>query len=247
MAAGKNTIVVTGAGSGIGRAVALELAAAGHGVVLVGRRQAPLAETAAAGGPASSVAAVDVRDGAALREALGSHGSLAGVVACAGIGGPNAPGEQDRFHELVETNLLGTYNTLRAFEPWAAPAARAVVVSSILARIGVGGYTGYCASKAGLLGLVRAFAIEWAPKGHEINAIAPGWVETDMATQGLTGMAEALGITLSQARERALGEVPLGRMSTPAEIARVIAWMLSPASRGMTGHTLDVNNGAFMA
>jgi len=121
------------------------------------------------------------------------------------------------------------------------------VISSILARLGVPGYSGYCASKAGLLGLVRSFAAELAERGVQVNALLPGWVETDMAREGLEGMARADAISLSEARARALSAVPLRRMSTPEEIAGVVAWLLSPDGRGLTGACLDVNNGAVMS
>ena len=88
-----------------------------------------------------------------------------------------------------------------------------VVVSSILARIAVPGYTGYSASKAGLLGLVRSLAAELAPQNVQVNAICPGWVDTDMAWQGLDGLAEAIGGTRDDAYREAMQEVPLGRMS----------------------------------
>ena len=90
-----------------------------------------------------------------------------------------------------------------------------VVISSILARIAVPGYTGYSASKAGLLGLVRSLAAELAPDNVQVNAICPGWVDTDMAWQGLDLLAEAIGGTREQAYEQAMSEVPLRRMSQP--------------------------------
>jgi len=96
-------------------------------------------------------------------------------VANSGLGGPNEPGPDDRFDDLVTTNLNGTYRSIRAFESHLAPGPEArhvVVIASILARIGVPGYTGYCASKAGLLGLVRSFAAELAPANVQVNPSA---------------------------------------------------------------------------
>lgn len=248
--------LVTGAGTGIGRAIAARLAADGALVSLSGRRRGPLeavaSEIEAAGGRARAVPA-DIRDEAsvkaAVRSCVAAFGPLRGVIANAGVGGPNEPGAHDRFNDLVQTNLIGTYQTLRAAQPHLAPGPSArhmVVVASILGRIGVSGYTGYCASKAGLFGLVRAMAHELAADGVRVNAVAPGWVETDMAWEGLDGMAAAMEITREQAHAIAMQAVPLGRMSQPAHIAGMIAWLVSEDGAGVTGQGLDMNNGAWM-
>jgi NAD(P)-dependent dehydrogenase (short-subunit alcohol dehydrogenase family) len=121
-----------------------------------------------------------------------------------------------------------------------------VVEYSILARIGVPGYTGYCASKAGLLGLVRALAMELAPREVQVNAVCPGWVDTDMAWEGIDGMAAGLGTTRAEALAAAMADVPLGRMSRPEDVAGLVSWLLSPDARGVTGQALDMNNGAWM-
>jgi NAD(P)-dependent dehydrogenase (short-subunit alcohol dehydrogenase family) len=119
-------------------------------------------------------------------------------------------------------------------------------MASILARIGVPGYTGYCASKAALTGLARALACELAPKGVQVNAVAPGWVDTDMAQEGIAGMAQALGITPAEAHAEAMKAVPLGRMGHPEDVAGLVAWLLSPDARGVTGQVIDMNGGAWM-
>jgi NAD(P)-dependent dehydrogenase (short-subunit alcohol dehydrogenase family) len=163
-------------------------------------------------------------------------------VANAGVGGPNAPGDGDRWDDIVQTNLYGTYWCVRAAAPHLSDGGRIVVTSSILARIGVPGYTAYCASKAGLLGLVRSLAAELAPRRIQVNAICPGWVNTDMAWQGL----DAIGVGRERAFEEAMREVPLRRMSEPSEIAGTVAWLLSDDAVGVTGQAIDHNNGAFM-
>ena len=254
--------VVTGAGTGIGRAVALRLASEGARLSLLARDASKLAATAGEirvqGGPQALALPLDIRDRAAVErcfaEAREKQGPIRALVANSGIGGPNAPetsrgGPVDRFEDLVATNLNGTYACLRAAEKHLATGAEArhmVVISSILARIGVAGYTGYCASKAGLLGLVRALAMELAPANVQVNAVCPGWVDTDMAREGIEGMARAMQRTAAEARAIAMQDVPLGRMSAPEDVAGVVAWLLSPDARGVTGQGIDVNGGAWM-
>jgi NAD(P)-dependent dehydrogenase (short-subunit alcohol dehydrogenase family) len=196
---------------------------------------------------------LDIRDRDAVDAAFGAaaaaNGPIHALVANSGIGGPNDPGDGDRFYDLVQTNLIGTYDCVRAAQRnLARPPGRRdiVIVSSILARIPVPGYTGYSASKAGLLGLVRSLAAELAPEEVQVNAICPGWVATDMAREGIGLMAEGIGISYDEAYERAMSEVPLRRMSEPEEIAGTVAWLLSPDARGVTGQAIDHNGGAFM-
>lgn len=247
-------VLVTGAGSGIGRAIAQRLDRDGYSLTLVGRRPGALAETAEGLHGQPVLAPADVTDGEALSAAfdagVSAHGPLFALVANAGVGGANGPGADDRFDELVGTNLTGSYLSMRAAETHLAPVGdaspRIVAIASILARIGVPGYTGYCASKAGLLGLVRAMALELVPKGVRVNAICPGWVETDMAWEGLDGMATAMGITREEAHALAMRDVPIGRMGKPGEIAGLVAWLLGPDSEGVTGTAIDANGGAWM-
>jgi NAD(P)-dependent dehydrogenase (short-subunit alcohol dehydrogenase family) len=245
-------VVVTGAGRGIGRAIALRLARDGARLSLFARGEGALAETAAEIGGAF-VRGLDIRDGAqvdrAFAAAADANGPIHGLVANSGLGGPNEPGDGDRFFELVQTNLVGTYHCVRAAERRLAPGPErrdVVVIASILARIGVAGYTGYCASKAALLGLTRSLAAELAPQDVQVNAICPGWVDTDMAWEGIDLMADAMGVARAGGYAEAMREVPLGRMSAPEDIAGTVAWLLSPDARGVTGQAIDQNGGAFM-
>ena len=251
-------VVVTGAGSGIGRAVAQRLAKDGYAVSLMGRTQASLTETRAMlqerGGVEARVVLCDIRDQGdvqrAFQEAKEELGPLFALVANAGIGGANAPGPDDRFEDLVATNLNGSYYSLRAAEQHLEPGPAGrhlLVVSSILARFGVPGYTGYCASKTALLGLVRALAMELASDNVQVNALCPGWVNTQMARDGIQGIADAMGTEYDVAYAEAMRAVPFGRMSEPEHIAGMVAWLLGPDAVGVTGQALDMNNGAFMS
>jgi NAD(P)-dependent dehydrogenase (short-subunit alcohol dehydrogenase family) len=244
-------IVVTGAGRGIGKAIALRLARDGATLSLLARGTDALTQTAQEIGGAFTHH-VDIRDEqsvrAAFEAAAAANGPIGALVANSGIGGPNEAGAEDRFFDLVQTNLVGTYYCVRAAERRLAQDGRRdiVVISSILARIPVPFYTGYSASKAGLLGLVRSLAAELAPRDVQVNAICPGWVDTDMAWEGIGLMAEGMGISRDEAYERAMSEVPLRRMSEPADIAGTVAWLLSADARGVTGQAIDQNGGAFM-
>jgi NAD(P)-dependent dehydrogenase (short-subunit alcohol dehydrogenase family) len=246
-------VVVTGAGRGIGKAIALRLARDGARLSLFARGGDALRTTAGEIGGAF-VRAVDIREARQVDDAFAAaaeeNGPIHALVANSGSGGPNEPGANDRFDDLVATNLVGTYRCIRAAQRSLAegPARRdIVVISSILARIAVPGYTGYSASKAGLLGLVRSLAAELAAENVQVNAICPGWVDTDMAWEGIGLMAEEMGIASDAAYDAAMQEVPLRRMSQPEDIAGTVAWLLSADSRGVTGQAIDQNGGAFVS
>jgi 3-oxoacyl-[acyl-carrier protein] reductase len=250
---GGRSVVVTGAGSGIGRAIALRLSAEGARVALVGRRRALLEDVAAEAKGETLVATADVREraqvDAAFAAAAARFGPLHALVANAGVGGPNHPGPGDRWDEVVRTDLDGTYFCVRAFERALAtgPEPRhCVVMSSCLARFGVPGHTAYCAAKAGLLGLVRALALEWAERNVLVNAICPGWTDTEMARLGMRAIADETGESFEAARRGALELVPTKRMSEPEEIAALVSFLLGPGGRSFTGQALDPNGGSWM-
>ena len=248
-------IVVTGAGTGIGRAIARRLGRDGASVTLLARDGARLEAVASTIEGPTYVAACDIRDRARVGKAFAGStrrlGPVHGLVACSGLGGSNdGDPKTDRFDDLVATNLNGTYYCCRAAIEHLAPGPEArhlVVISSILARIAVPKYTGYSASKAGLLGLVRSFAAELGEENVQVNAICPGWVDTDMAWEGLDGIAATTGGRRREDAYRdAMRAVPLGRMSQPDDIAGTVAWLFSPDARGVTGQAIDQNGGAWV-
>lgn len=250
---GRN-IVVTGAGSGIGKALARRLVREGARVGLLGRTRAKVEHLQNSLGDATHAVEVDVRDREAVDRAFYAvakkFGHLHAVIANAGVAGANSPqAPVDRWDEIVRTNLDGTYFTLRAFEKVmdrAAPVRHAVAISSCLARFGVAGGTAYCASKAGVLGLVRAFAAEWAPQTILVNAICPGWVETPMMERRMQEIAEETRKSPSDTMQEMLGQTLLGRMTEPDEIADLVVFLLSAGGRSFTGQSFDPNNGVWM-
>ena len=247
-------IAVTGAGSGIGRAIALRLSERGAAVALMGRTAATLEAVAAeATGPARVVVA-DVVDRSAVDAAFArvsrELGPLHGVIANAGIGGPNDPtADEDSWDAVIRTNLDGSYHAFRSFFRHRARdggACHAIAISSCVARFGVPGISAYSAAKAGQLGLVRSLAAEWGPHGILVNAICPGWVETQMAVDRMTEIGELEGEPYEATREKLIGELPLQRISEPGEIAGLVEFLLSPAAVAFTGQAFDPNNGAWM-
>jgi 3-oxoacyl-[acyl-carrier protein] reductase len=245
-------IVITGAGSGIGRSIAETLAERGYSLILLGRNLKNLESTKSLlkNSVQHQCHTCDIRSSEAIRKALENVPSLYGLIANAGIGGENQYGEQDRWREIMDTNLTGTYQTIQECIPLIkkdpAPFKKIIIISSILARLGVPGYSAYCASKAGLLGLTRSLATEFSGDGILVNALCPGWVNTEMAQEGLQGFANALNVSKDEAYKEAMKQVPLGKMSQPEEVAKLVAFLISEEQTSFTGQTLDINNGALM-
>jgi ketoreductase len=113
----------------------------------------------------------------------------------------------------------------------------------VLGKFGVPGYAAYCASKSGLIGLTRALAQELAGRGITVNAICPGWVDTEMARRGMETQAEKLNISFEEFRQRALSVVPIGRMLEPSEIADLAVYLASEAASGLTGQAISLCGG----
>ena len=248
------TVLVTGAGSGIGRAISRCLSKNGYSLILLGRKQDNLETTrnSLECPDQHQCISCDIRLPKDITKALEKSkiNSLYALVANAGIGGENSYSSDDRWNEIIDTNLTGTYNTIQECLPYLkrskAPFKKIVILASILARLGVPGYSAYCASKAGLLGLNRSLAAELAQEKILVNALCPGWVDTKMAHEGLQAFSEALKISKEKAFEQAMTDVPLGKMSQPDEIAQFTAFLISDAQTSITGQTLDINNGAMM-
>ena len=257
------SILITGAGSGIGRATALKAAESGYRVVLVGRRPVPLEEThRALSGDNHVVMSCDVADRVAFQEglvkSLGEPGSgaspLVAVFANAGIGGSNhyEDGEAlDRWGAIMRANVTGVYVTLNACKPYLLASGQqvthAVATSSVLARFGVPNQSAYVTSKTAVLGLVRSLAAEWGPDGILVNALCPGWVETEMARESIQRMADSQGLSFAECMAQQCAMLPTGRMSSPEDMADVVLWMVSEKQKSMTGQGLDVNNGSWMS
>lgn len=244
--------VVTGAGSGIGRATASRLLDEGYEVVAIGRRGETLQQTAddLTGGERFRPLVVNVTDGEALAGALEGIGRVCTVVANAGICQTawldDAHADQV-WKDVLEVNLDGVWNTFRAVLPVLEDGAHAVVVSSGLGKLGRAGYGAYTASKHGVLGLVKCLAAELASRRITINAVCPGWVATDMAETDLLRAASRSGSSVEEIRQAALAGIPLGRFVDPDEVAALICWLLSDNAAAVTGQAYNISCGEFFA
>lgn len=251
------TIIITGAGTGIGAATADRLA--GHenlSLILIGRRKEKVEEVRARLSRSEQhvALAADVADKDSFSSALASADidsrNVIGIFANAGIGGDNHYGDDDKWDDIIRINLTGTYISVMECLPHLKSSEQEytniVITSSCLARFGVPFHSAYCASKTGLLGLTRSLAVEHGEAGILVNAICPGWVETEMAKDSIGRIARDMGTTYDEAFDMAVNEVPLKKMSQPDEIAAMAEFLLLNKEVSMTGQAIDVNNGSFM-
>ena len=248
-------VLVTGGGRGIGRAIALSFADPGGIVAIAARTRSELDDTAreiAARGARPIALTVDVTDEDAVARAFceirAITPSVDVVVNNAGVGGGQPLDKSDTasWRRILDTNVLGTFFVTREAVPMLSDGGRVINMSSVLGRFGVPGYTAYCASKHAVIGFTRALALELVRRGITVNAICPGWVETDMAVQGMQGGAKATGVTFEEFRARAIGAVPIGRIIEPAEVANLVRFLASPQAAAITGQTYNICGGQSM-
>lgn len=249
------TAIVTGGGRGIGRAIAVALGVRGTMVVVVGRTRRDLAAAArdvTARGGEALVVTMDVSDAISVGRAVSKirravrHVDV--LVNNAGVGGgtPIVESSVDEWRRIVDTNLVGPYLVSRAVVPIMRDGGRIVNVASVLGRFGVSGYTAYCASKHGVIGFTRALALELVDRKITVNAVAPGWVDTEMAAAGMHQGAEANGWTFETFREHALAAVPIKRIIAPAEVASLVSFLCAADASAITGQTYNICGGQTM-
>jgi NAD(P)-dependent dehydrogenase (short-subunit alcohol dehydrogenase family) len=250
-----STVLVTGGGRGIGRAIALAFSEPGSTVAIAARTAADLEATGAEiskRGARPVLLTVDVRDEASvdggfehLRRAIDR---LDVLVNNAGVGGgqPVEQADPGDWRRVLDTNVFGTFLVTRRAVPLLRDGGRVINMSSVLGRFGVPGYTAYCASKHAVIGFTRALALELVTRRITVNALCPGWVETDMSMQGMQLGATALGITFEQFKEQAIGRVPIGRIIQPEEVAGLVKFLASSQASAITGQTYNICGGQTM-
>ena len=244
---GKRVALVTGASRGIGYAIAERLAAEGHDLAICGTREATIREAAdklvAAFGVEVLPAAVDVADRDAIQAFVGNvvkhFGRLDVLVNNAGITRDNLSMRMkaEEWQAVLDTNLGSVFHASQAaIRPMMkGKFGRIINISSVVASMGNPGQLNYCASKGGVDAMTRSLAREIGSRGITVNAVAPGFIATDM-TAGLGDDAHA---KLSE-------QIPLGRLGSAEDIARAVAFLASDGAAYITGQVLHVNGGMYM-
>lgn len=239
--------LVTGASQGIGRAIALALAADGCHVALAARTEDKLAavqaEITAAGGVAQAFP-LDLQSEesikAGAKAVLGHFGAVHVLVNNAGITRDTLAlrMKSSDFTEVLQANLTGSFLLTQAIlsPMMKARWGRIVNITSVVGQTGAAGQANYAASKAGLIGLTKSLAREFASRGITVNAIAPGFIQTAMTD-----------VLNEEQKAAILSQIPLGRYGDAGDIASAAVYLASDAAGYITGHTLDVNGGLYMA
>lgn len=245
--------IVTGGGSGIGAAIAQVLANEGARLTLIGRRLDAL-EATAGRIPGAVVAQADVTDRAAVdlafAQARDAHGPIGILVNNAGIA-PSAPFAKitpQAWRETMAVNLDALFHCCQAALPdlLAAPAGRIVTVASTAGVKGYGYTAPYVASKHGAIGLMRALATEFAATAMTVNAVCPGFTDTDIVGDAIANIQSKTGRSADDARAQLTRFNPQGRLIDPDEVAEAVLWLCLPASRSVTGQALMVAGGEVM-
>jgi NAD(P)-dependent dehydrogenase (short-subunit alcohol dehydrogenase family) len=196
---------------------------------------------------------MDVRDqksvDSAISRVVDRFGKIDIVVNNAGISGvtPIESADTAPWVDIIQTNVLGSYYVTRAAAPHIPNGGRVIMISSVLGKFGVPGYTAYCTAKTGVIGFSRALALELAPRKITVNAVCPGWTDTEMARSGMRDIAKSMGISAEEFKEQAMSRVPLGEMVEPEEVANLVAFLCAATGDKITGQAFSICAGSTQA
>jgi 3-hydroxybutyrate dehydrogenase len=248
--AGRHALV-TGAGRGIGAAIAQRLAAEGARVTLVARNESQLQEIAAPLGDAAQWIVTDMTDLQAVSRGFGAAAESFGPVdilinnAGKAQSAPLQRTSEELWHSLIAVNLTGAYHGIRAVLPSMLERKFGRIVS-IASTAGLRGYpyvAAYCASKHGVIGLTRALALEVAQRNITVNAVCPGYTETDLVRDTIANIQKVTGRSAEEAREALTRTNPQGRLIQPMEIAHTVLWLCLPGSESVNGQSIAIAGG----
>jgi NAD(P)-dependent dehydrogenase (short-subunit alcohol dehydrogenase family) len=250
---GKHALV-TGGARGIGAAIARQLLDAGARVSLLGRGESALAATVSdLGGDVAGFIA-DVADGDSVRRAFGQARARFGAIdilvnnAGQAVSAPFLKTDDAVWQQMLAVNLTGTFLCTREALPdmLAAKWGRIVNVASTAGLTGYGYVAAYCAAKHGVIGMTRSLALEVATKGVTVNAVCPGYTETDIVKEAVANIVAKTGRSEEQARAELAAANPQKRMVQPIEVASTVLWLCLPASAAMNGQAIAVAGGEIM-
>lgn len=234
-------VLVTGGGTGIGRAIAHGFAAAGYDVTIAGRRVEPLED--AAKGHTITVRTADVTNEASVAALFDRPFDVVIANAGAGTAAKVANTTLEQWNSTLAVNMTGTFLTFRAALRDLPANGRLIAIASTASLKGGANIAAYVAAKHGVLGFVRSLAQEVAKNGQTCNAICPGFVDTEMAETAITGVMARFSIDREKATKMVVSGNPQGRLIDPVEVADAALFLASDAAKSINGHALSVSGG----
>lgn len=256
LAARGKHVFISGASRGIGEAIARRLGEQNHRFTLAARSYNQLLGLAMdLGTDRAHALKLDLADDSSIDNAIVAAESRFGPIdVLINNAGTNAPTPlsdlsaegRKRFRHIIDVNLVGTTFLAQLAAAHMPPGGRILFIGSVLGRFGAPGSVAYTASKHALQGVVRTMALELAHRGIRVNALNPGWVDTDMARASLQAIADKRGVSVEKATQQQLDMLPVRRMIKPEEVASYVEFLVGPTGDVLTGQGIDISCGSVM-